>query len=184
MGPVQKSRERVEGGFERVAGVQADVLVCSRGGGGMLKERMALARELWAAGIRAHFLQAASPSLTAFYEFAHAHRITWLAMIERSTFTAAATVKVGRLPRSAAALQAQAQLRVCPGAESRSCGSQPQSTGCSYARVRRHAHGAARLTWVHSAAFWAGEKFGAPNRGGAAVFRGGTLPGQSLEQQN
>ena len=56
---------------------------------------MALANELWAAGIRAQFLQVLSASLTTFYEFAHTHHIPWLAVIERSTFSAAATVKVG-----------------------------------------------------------------------------------------
>ncbi len=35
---------------------QADVLVASRGGGGLLKERMALARSLWDAGISAEML--------------------------------------------------------------------------------------------------------------------------------
>lgn len=35
---------------------QADVLVAARGGGGLLKERMALARSLWDAGISAEML--------------------------------------------------------------------------------------------------------------------------------
>lgn len=35
---------------------QAEVLVCSRGGGGLLKERMALARSLWEAGLSAEML--------------------------------------------------------------------------------------------------------------------------------
>ena len=60
----------------------------------MLKERMALAKELWAAGVRAQFLHAASPSLTAHYEFANAHKISWLAIIQSTTFSAADTVKV------------------------------------------------------------------------------------------
>lgn len=81
--------------------------MCSRGGGGMLKERMALARELWTAGVRAQFLQAASPSLTAHYEFANAHRIPWLAVIERNTFSAADTVKVPPL------VLANSYLKVC-----------------------------------------------------------------------
>lgn len=60
----------------------------------MLRDRMALANELWASGVRAQFLQVASPSLTTFYQFAHAHHIPWLAVIERTTFSTAATVKV------------------------------------------------------------------------------------------
>ena len=35
---------------------QADVLVAARGGGGLLKERMALARSLWEAGVSAEML--------------------------------------------------------------------------------------------------------------------------------
>ena len=69
--------------------------MCSKGGGGMLKERMALVKELWAAGIKALFLQALSPSLKDHYEYANAHRIGWFAVIEKSTFAAADVVKVG-----------------------------------------------------------------------------------------
>ena len=39
---------------------QAEVLVCARGGGGLLRERMALASQLWAAGLKAEFLPQAS----------------------------------------------------------------------------------------------------------------------------
>ena len=76
--------------------MQADVLVCSKGGGGLLKERMALAKELWSAGIKALFLQAVSPSLKEHYEYANAHRISWFAVIEKSTFAAADIVKVSK----------------------------------------------------------------------------------------
>jgi hypothetical protein len=60
----------------------------------MLKERMALAKELWAAGLRALFLQAANPHMKDHYEFASVHHIPWLAVLEKSTFAAAETVKV------------------------------------------------------------------------------------------
>ena len=33
--------------------MQADVLVCARGGGGLLRDRMALVSQLWSAGIKA-----------------------------------------------------------------------------------------------------------------------------------
>lgn len=69
------------------------MLVCCKGGGGMLKERMALVKELWAAGIKALFLQATSPSLKDHYEYASTHRISWFAVIEKSTFAAADVVK-------------------------------------------------------------------------------------------
>lgn len=35
------------------ASAQAEVLVCARGGGGLLRDRMALVAQLWAAGIKA-----------------------------------------------------------------------------------------------------------------------------------
>ena len=65
---------------------QADVLVCSRGGGGLLKERMALARSLWDAGLSAELLPQAAPSLTEQYEYAQSRGIPWLVIIHASTF--------------------------------------------------------------------------------------------------
>lgn len=74
--------------------LQAEVLVCSKGGGGLLRERMALVRELWAAGVKALFLQATNPSMKDHYEYANAHAISWFAVIEKTTFAAADVVKV------------------------------------------------------------------------------------------
>lgn len=65
---------------------QADVLVCSRGGGGLLRERMALARSLWDAGLAAEMLPQAAPSLTEQYEYAQSRGIAWLVIINASTF--------------------------------------------------------------------------------------------------
>lgn len=65
---------------------QADVLVCARGGGGLLKERMALARTLWEAGIAAELLPQTAPSLTDQYEYAQSRGIPWLVIIHASTF--------------------------------------------------------------------------------------------------
>lgn len=81
----------------RPGGVQADVLVCARGGGGLLKERMALVADLWAAGLRAEMMQQAAPSLTAQYEYAHARHIPWLLIIHGATLSAADTVKASPL---------------------------------------------------------------------------------------
>ena len=74
--------------------LQADVLVCAKGGGGLLKERMALVADLWAAGLRAEMMQQAAPSLTAQYDYAHARHIPWLLIIQAATLSAADTVKV------------------------------------------------------------------------------------------
>lgn len=73
------------------------MLVCARGGGGLLKERMALVADLWAAGLRAEMMQQAAPSMTAQYEYAHARHIPWLLIIHGATLSAADTVKVSSL---------------------------------------------------------------------------------------
>ncbi|KAK9831407.1 hypothetical protein WJX81_002476 [Elliptochloris bilobata] len=78
---------------------QAEVLVCARGGGGLLRERMALAARLWEAGVRAELLPAAAPSLTAQYEYAHVRGIAWLAILAADTLHAADTVRVKSLER-------------------------------------------------------------------------------------
>ena len=64
--------------------MQADVLVCSRGGGGLLRERMQLVRSLWDAGVAAEMLHAAAPSLTDQYEYANSRGIPWLVIIQAS----------------------------------------------------------------------------------------------------
>ena len=81
--------------------MQADVLVCAKGGGGLLKERMALVADLWGAGLRAEMMQQAAPSLTAQYEYAHLRHIPWLLIIHGATLSAADTVKVWPLCCSA-----------------------------------------------------------------------------------
>ncbi|KAK9734142.1 hypothetical protein RND81_04G117800 [Saponaria officinalis] len=44
------------------------ILVCSKGGGGLLKERMELLPRLWEANIKAGFVPSFGPSLTEQYE--------------------------------------------------------------------------------------------------------------------
>ncbi|CAL8462314.1 g1847 [Coccomyxa elongata] len=78
---------------------QAEVLVCAKGGGGLLRERMALAARLWEAGIRAELVHSASPSQTAQYEYAGARAIPWLVTINAATFSTTDTVRVKNLER-------------------------------------------------------------------------------------
>ncbi|KAK9906778.1 hypothetical protein WJX75_007809 [Coccomyxa subellipsoidea] len=78
---------------------QAEVLVCAKGGGGLLKERMALAALLWEAGIRTELVHSASPSQTAQYEYAGARHIHWLVTINAATFSTTDTVRVKNLER-------------------------------------------------------------------------------------
>lgn len=68
--------------------------MCARGGGGMLRERMQLLSQLWAAGVRAETMHAASPSATAQYEYARARGIAWMVTIEHAAFSAKDTVLV------------------------------------------------------------------------------------------
>ncbi len=68
--------------------------MCAKGGGGLLRERMALAARLWEAGIRAELVHSASPSQTAQYEYAGARAIPWLVTINAATFSTTDTVRV------------------------------------------------------------------------------------------
>ncbi|CAN1247951.1 eIF-2-alpha kinase GCN2 [Linum perenne] len=57
------------------------VLVCSRGGGGLLVERMELVAQLWEENIKAEFVPTPDPSLTEQYEYANEHDIRCLVII-------------------------------------------------------------------------------------------------------
>uniref|UniRef100_A0A061SEW0 Eukaryotic translation initiation factor 2-alpha kinase 4 n=1 Tax=Tetraselmis sp. GSL018 TaxID=582737 RepID=A0A061SEW0_9CHLO len=77
----------------------ADVLVCARGGGGLLRERMALVAALWARQIKAEMLHAASPSLTEQYQYASIRGMRWLVTLEDARLKTADTVTVKCLER-------------------------------------------------------------------------------------
>ncbi|KAJ6419097.1 hypothetical protein OIU84_029244 [Salix udensis] len=57
------------------------ILVCSRGGGGLLVERMELVAELWEENIKAEFVPLPDPSLTEQYEYASEHDIRCLVIV-------------------------------------------------------------------------------------------------------
>lgn len=78
---------------------QAEVLVCARGSGGMLRERVALLQQLRAAGIAAETLPRAAPSLQEQYAYAHAHGVRVLVTLGPE-FVVNDCVKVrgGRVP--------------------------------------------------------------------------------------
>ncbi|MED6122446.1 eukaryotic translation initiation factor 2-alpha kinase [Stylosanthes scabra] len=59
-----------------------NVLVCSRGGGGLLMERMEIVAELWRERLKAEFVPIPDPSLTEQYEYANEHDIKCLVIID------------------------------------------------------------------------------------------------------
>lgn len=69
------------------AGPAAEVLVCSRGGGGRVEQRMVAASLLWAAGVKAELLPMANPSLTEQYEYAQEHGLKWLVIVSDTGVT-------------------------------------------------------------------------------------------------
>ncbi|PAN38837.1 hypothetical protein PAHAL_7G201600 [Panicum hallii] len=73
------------------------VLVCSRGGGGLLNERMELVAELWKANIKAQFVPQEDPSLQEQYEYASDHDIKCLVFITESGLSQTDLVKVRHL---------------------------------------------------------------------------------------
>eukprot|EP00850_Spirogloea_muscicola_P003239 SM000013S26408 [mRNA] locus=s13:225121:235378:+ [translate_table: standard] len=78
-----------------------DALVCSRGGGGLLKERMEVVAELWAGGVKAEYLSLLAPSLTDQYEYARQKHIKWLIIITEALLSSTDTVKVRHLDSKA-----------------------------------------------------------------------------------
>ncbi|XP_042044416.1 eIF-2-alpha kinase GCN2 isoform X2 [Salvia splendens] len=74
-----------------------NVLVCSRGGGGLLFERMELVAELWEENIRAEFVPLRDPSLTEQYEYASDHDIKCLVVITDSGVSQKGSVQVRHL---------------------------------------------------------------------------------------
>ncbi|KAI3470117.1 hypothetical protein Pfo_026780 [Paulownia fortunei] len=74
-----------------------NILVCSRGGGGLLVERMELVAELWEENIKAEFVPLRDPSLTEQYEYASEHDIKCLVVITDSGVSQKGSVKVRHL---------------------------------------------------------------------------------------
>ncbi|KAI6699187.1 hypothetical protein NL676_019306 [Syzygium grande] len=69
------------------------VLVCSRGGGRLLVDRMELVSELWEANIKAEFVPLPDPSFTEQYEYANEHDIKCLVIITDTSQTDSVKVR-------------------------------------------------------------------------------------------
>lgn len=70
------------------------VLVCSKGGGGLLQERMELVSDLWEAKMKAEFVPLSEPSLTEQYEYASEHDIKCLVIITEAGLPQTSLLKV------------------------------------------------------------------------------------------
>ncbi|XVF65555.1 hypothetical protein PTKIN_Ptkin09bG0258400 [Pterospermum kingtungense] len=73
------------------------ILVCSRGGGGLLIERMELVAELWEENIKAELVPVPDPSLTEQYEYASEHEIKCLVIMTDMGVSQTGFVKVRHL---------------------------------------------------------------------------------------
>ncbi|GFQ06394.1 probable serine/threonine-protein kinase gcn2 [Phtheirospermum japonicum] len=74
-----------------------NILVCSRGGGGLLVERMELVAELWDGNMKAEFVPLRDPSLTEQYEYASEHDIKYLVVITDTGVSQQGSVEVRHL---------------------------------------------------------------------------------------
>lgn len=74
--------------------IGVEILVCSRGGGGLLKERMELVAELWEENIKAEIVPMCDPSLKEQYEYANENDIKCLVIITDASVLQTDSVKV------------------------------------------------------------------------------------------
>ncbi|KAK1294604.1 putative serine/threonine-protein kinase GCN2 [Acorus calamus] len=73
------------------------ILICSRGGGGLLEERMELVADLWDANIKAEFVPSLDPSFTEQYEYASEHDIKCLVILTEAGLSQQGSVMVRHL---------------------------------------------------------------------------------------
>ncbi|KAH7681285.1 Non-specific serine/threonine protein kinase protein [Dioscorea alata] len=73
------------------------ILVCSKGGGGLLQERMEIVAELWQANLKAELVPLLDPSLTEQYEYANEHDLKCLIVITEAGLSQTGLVKVRHL---------------------------------------------------------------------------------------
>ena len=84
------------------AAAATDVIVCARGGGGLIQERLALAAELWANGIRAEVVPSTAPSATEQYQYAGQRGARFMVTVDGALLSAGERVRVKGLGRGAA----------------------------------------------------------------------------------
>ncbi|CAG9460030.1 unnamed protein product [Pedinophyceae sp. YPF-701] len=72
----------------------ASVLVCSRGGGGLLRERVTTCAALRAAGVSCEIAPGAAPSRQEHHAYANARGIRWLVWLEADRLASAGVVRI------------------------------------------------------------------------------------------
>jgi len=84
-------------GSPMTAAAATDVLVCARGGGGLLSERLGLAAELWAVGVRAEVVPTVAPSGTEQYEHAAQRGARYMVTLDGALLSAGERVRIKSL---------------------------------------------------------------------------------------
>lgn len=99
----ERSRSVTNGdGFlsPQASAAATDVVVCARGGGGLLAERLALVAELWRAGLRAETPPVASPSATEQFAYAYERGARFMVTLDSIAFNAGERVRVKSLVKN------------------------------------------------------------------------------------
>ena len=99
----ERSRSVTNGdGFlsPQASAAATDVVVCARGGGGLLAERLALVAELWRAGLRAETPPVASPSATEQFAYASERGARFMVTLDSIAFNAGERVRVKSLVKN------------------------------------------------------------------------------------
>ncbi|GAX82154.1 hypothetical protein CEUSTIGMA_g9582.t1 [Chlamydomonas eustigma] len=99
----RQQQQQAEGGLSSqqvlIRQSQAEVLILSRGGDGLLDARMQVLALCWAGGIKAELVPRSSPSLSEQYEYAHARNIRWMVILDESRWETSRAVKIKGLDR-------------------------------------------------------------------------------------
>ena len=129
--------DKLEAAAARVARPRPEpgVLVCAKGGGGLLRQRMELVSELWEANIRAQMVHEINPTMAAQYEYAASSSVNlrWLVVLTEAS-SSSGTVKVFSLaPHPSLRTEPQTLEAVAPThqwrpANGRCCGCTPGSS--------------------------------------------------------
>jgi len=138
------------------AAASLDVLVAARGGGGMLRQRIELVAQLWAAGVRCETLPQAAPSLTEQYAYASSRRARFLVIMSDTGDT-----------------QSAVRLKYLTSGSGRAAGREDDVPRADVVRILAASVHAGAASLAEEPAPADGEMPGEPADEGARVARGG-----------